>query len=95
MFQIGDAKKAVTKVVNPAEATAALAQTVLRGVVAQNDWQTLQTQQRGVNSKLKLSMQKQTREWGVNIKSIEIKTLTMREPDKEIKEGVKPNPLVS
>jgi regulator of protease activity HflC (stomatin/prohibitin superfamily) len=76
MFQIGDAKKAVTKVANAPDATLTLAQTVLRTVVGQNDLKTLQNEQRGVNKKLKTAMEKVTREWGVNIKSMEIKTLT-------------------
>jgi regulator of protease activity HflC (stomatin/prohibitin superfamily) len=76
MFQIGDAQKAVTKVANAAEATGTLAQTVLRSVVSQNDLKTLQGEHRGINKKLKTVMEKQTREWGINIKSLEIKTLT-------------------
>jgi regulator of protease activity HflC (stomatin/prohibitin superfamily) len=35
----------------------------------------LQTEQKGINKRLKALAEKQTREWGVNIKSIEIKHL--------------------
>ena len=77
MFQVGDAKKAVTKVSNATEATGTLAQTVLRSVVGQNDLKTLQSEQRGVNKKLRTALEKHTREWGINIKSVEIKTLTL------------------
>lgn len=76
MFQVGDAKKAVTKVANATEATGTLAQTILRSVVGHNDLKTLQSEQRGINKRLKTALEKQTREWGINIKSVEIKTLT-------------------
>jgi regulator of protease activity HflC (stomatin/prohibitin superfamily) len=49
----------------------------LRSVVGQNDLKTLQSEQRGVNKKLRTALEKHTREWGINIKSVEIKTLTL------------------
>jgi len=75
MFQVGDAKKAVTKIANVAEATGIQAQTVLRSVVCQNDLRTLETEQKNVNKRLRMALEKQTREWGINIKSMEIKDL--------------------
>ena len=75
MFQIGDAKRAVTRVDDSAVATEAVVQTVLRTVVGQNDLQTLLTEQRNINKRLKALAEKQTKEWGVNIKSVEIKDL--------------------
>ncbi|MBS1992081.1 MAG: hypothetical protein JSS86_01325 [Cyanobacteria bacterium SZAS LIN-2] len=79
MFQVGDAKKAVTKVANVAEATGIQAQTVLRSVVAMNDLKTLETEQKNVNKRLRVALEKQTREWGINIKSMEIKSLKLEE----------------
>ncbi len=75
MFQVGDVAKAVTKVDDYVSATGAVVQTALRTAVSQNDLQTLQTEQKGINKRLKALAEKQTREWGVNIKSIEIKHL--------------------
>jgi regulator of protease activity HflC (stomatin/prohibitin superfamily) len=75
MFQVGDVAKAVTKVDDYASATGAVVQTALRTAVSQNDLSTLQTEQKGINKRLKALAEKQTREWGVNIKSIEIKHL--------------------
>ncbi|MBU6454301.1 MAG: hypothetical protein KGS72_21165 [Cyanobacteria bacterium REEB67] len=81
MFQVGDAKKAVTKVEDAAKATAGAAQLVLRNIVGQIDLNNLQTEQKGVNKKLKGALEKQTREWGINIKSVEIKDLQVCDPD--------------
>jgi regulator of protease activity HflC (stomatin/prohibitin superfamily) len=75
MFQVGDVAKAVTKVDDYVGATGAVVQTALRTAVSQNDLQTLQTEQKGINKRLKALAEKQTREWGVNIKSVEIKHL--------------------
>jgi regulator of protease activity HflC (stomatin/prohibitin superfamily) len=77
MFQIADAKKAVTKISNAPEATLTMAQTVLRAVTGQNDLKTLQSEQKGINKKLKTALEKHTREWGINIKSMDIKTIAL------------------
>ena len=72
MFQVGDVARAVTKVDDYVSATSAVVQTALRTAVSQNDLQTLLTEQKGINKRLKALAEKQTRDWGVNIKSIEI-----------------------
>ena len=74
-FQISDAKKAVTGVEDAPQATATAAQTVLGQVVHQIDAASLKSETKGVNKKLKAALEKQTRAWGINIKSMEIKNV--------------------
>jgi len=77
LFQVGDAKKAVTRVTDAKESTSAVLQTVLRSVLGNNDLQTLQSEQKNINKTLKSTLEKQTREWGLTIKSVEIKELLL------------------
>ncbi len=73
LFQISDAKKAVSKIEDPNKAISELVQTTLRIVVNQHDLRHLLSDRGRMNSLLKSKLEKQTREWGVRINAIEIK----------------------
>ncbi len=85
MFNIVDAKKAVSKIDDVTKATNELVQTSLRTIVAQHDLRHLMSDRGRMNSALKSKLEKQTREWGVRVTVAEVKEIKI---PKEMKKAL-------
>lgn len=79
MVQITDAAKALSRVDDPVKATIETAQAVIRVVVGQQTLDQLFSQRRIVNAALKVELECRTRNWGVRIKSMEIKEVKVQQ----------------
>jgi regulator of protease activity HflC (stomatin/prohibitin superfamily) len=77
LFHVVDAKKAVSKIDNVSKATEELVQATLRTVISQHDLKHLVSDRGRMNSVLKSKLEKQSREWGVRINTIEIKEVVI------------------
>ena len=75
LFQIVDAKRAISKIENVPKATEELLQTTLRTAVSQHSLKHLVSDRGRMNGNLKAKLDKQTRDWGVKIITIEIKEI--------------------
>ncbi|MBX9688985.1 MAG: SPFH domain-containing protein [Candidatus Obscuribacterales bacterium] len=75
IFQIYDAQKRILKVDNLNEALEELVQTSLRTVISQHDLKHLISDRGRVSFLLKSRLDKQTREWGVKLHTLEIKEI--------------------
>jgi len=84
LFQVVDAKKAVSKIDNVSKATEELVQATLRTVISQHDLKHLVSDRGRMNSVLKSKLEKQSREWGVRINTIEIKEVIIPKEMKKI-----------
>lgn len=84
LFQIADARKAVSKIDNFTKATNELVQTTLRTVVSQHDLRHIVSDRGRMNGLLKSKLDKQTREWGVRINAIEIKEIKIPREMKKV-----------
>ena len=73
MYQIVDAKRAVTKVENVAKAAKELAEGALRTAVGNNDLHHLVSDRKRVNFNLKNILDRQTKDFGIRIYKIELK----------------------
>ncbi len=73
MYQIVDAKRAVTKVENVAKAAKELAEGALRTAVGNNDLRHLVSDRKRVNFNLKNILDRQTKDFGIRIYKIELK----------------------
>jgi len=76
-YQIFDAQKSVTVVENFAYASTLLAQSKLRDVVGKYDLDTLLSSKESIGNEVLQALQKPTDEWGVNVKSVEIKNIEL------------------
>ncbi len=74
-YQIFDAQKSITAVENFAYASTLLAQSKLRDVVGKYDLDTLLGSKDKIGNEVLQALQIPTDEWGVNIKSAEIKNI--------------------
>ncbi len=77
LYQIVDAKKAVTKVVNLASATKELAESAVRTAVGNNDLAHLLSDRNRVNFNLKNILDRQTKDFGIRITKIEVKEVRL------------------
>lgn len=75
LFQIIDARRAISKIDNVTKATSELVQTTVRTVISQHTMKFLVSDRGRMNNLLKAKLEKQTKEWGVRIASIEIKEI--------------------
>ncbi len=75
LFSVTDAKKAVSKIDDVEKATNELVQTSLRVVVSQHDLKHVMSDRGRMNGNLKVKLEKQTREWGVRIHTVEVKEI--------------------
>jgi len=73
MFQIVDAKKALTKIDNPTKATGQLAEVALRTAVSSHDLPHLMAERKQINFMLKSILDRQTKDFGVKVTRIELK----------------------
>lgn len=76
-YQIFDAQKSITAVENFAYASTLLAQSKLRDVVGKYDLDTLLSSKEKIGNEVLEILQKPTDEWGVNVKSVEIKNIEL------------------
>lgn len=84
-FYIKDAAKAIAKVDDPIAHTVEIMHTVLRSAVGEYTAQRILTSEVEVNSLLKRELSRRANSWGVRIKSVEIRELTvLREMQPEI-----------
>lgn len=76
-FYIKDAAKAIAKVDDPIAHTVETMHTVLRSAVSEYTAQRILTSEVEVNSVLKRELSRRANSWGVRIKSVEIRELTL------------------
>jgi regulator of protease activity HflC (stomatin/prohibitin superfamily) len=84
LYQIGDAKKAVSKLDNISQAVTELVQTTLRTAVSQHDLKQIMSDRGRMNGHLKTKLDKQIREWGLKINTIEIKEIKIPRDMKKV-----------
>lgn len=77
MYQIVDAKKAVTKVENVSKAAAELSDMALRTAVSNHDLLHLISDRKRINFNLKNILDRQTKEFGIRIVKIELKDVRL------------------
>jgi regulator of protease activity HflC (stomatin/prohibitin superfamily) len=73
MYQIVDPMRAMTKVDDPTLATTEIIQTTLRNAIRQYHLRQLVLNRKPLVFTLKSALDRQTKEWGVRVKTIEIK----------------------
>ncbi len=76
-YQIFDAQKSITAVENFAYASTLLAQSKLRDVVGKYDLDTLLSSKDKIGGEVLTALQGPTDQWGVNVKSVEIKNIEL------------------
>ncbi len=76
-YQIFDAQKSVTAVESFAYASTLMAQSKLRDVVGKYDLDTLLSSKERIGNEVLQALQAPTDEWGVNVKSVEIKNIEL------------------
>lgn len=76
-YKIFDAQKSVTTVENFAYASTLLAQSKLRDVVGKYDLDTLLVSKDKISNEVLTALQGPTDEWGVNVRSVEIKNIEL------------------
>ena len=76
-FQVIDARKAVTQVLNYINATSQIAQTTLRSVLGESTLDELLAQRQNVNQKLQTIIDEQTEPWGIKVAVVEIKDVEL------------------
>jgi regulator of protease activity HflC (stomatin/prohibitin superfamily) len=72
-FQVLDARAAITRVFNFAQATSQIAQTTLRAVLGQSSLDELLSSRDVINQKLQTIIDSQTEPWGVKVSAVEVK----------------------
>jgi regulator of protease activity HflC (stomatin/prohibitin superfamily) len=72
-FRVMNPRKAVTEVENYHYATSQLAQTTLRSVLGQVEFDGLLAEREKINHKLQTILDKQTDPWGIKVSSVEVK----------------------
>lgn len=77
LFQIVDARRAVTRVEDIHQAMAELTQTTLRSSVGEQSLRKLVADRAKINSSMKEKIEKQAKDWGIKIVSFEIKGLKL------------------
>jgi regulator of protease activity HflC (stomatin/prohibitin superfamily) len=77
MYQIVDAKKAVTKVENISKAARELSEMALRTAVGNNDLRHLVSDRKRINFNLKNILDRQTKDFGIRIYKIELKDVRL------------------
>jgi regulator of protease activity HflC (stomatin/prohibitin superfamily) len=72
-FQVVDARAAVTRVLNFANATSQIAQTTLRAVLGQSSLDELLSGRDQINQTLQSIIDQQTEPWGIKVSAVEVK----------------------
>ncbi|HOX54938.1 MAG: SPFH domain-containing protein [Candidatus Omnitrophica bacterium] len=76
-YQIFDAQKSIVGVENFAYASTLLAQSKLRDIVGKYDLDTLLSSKEKIGNEVLQALQGPTDDWGVNVKSVEIKNIEL------------------
>ena len=76
-FQVVDARKAVTQVLNYINATSQIAQTTLRAVLGQATLDELLAERDKINQNLQKIIDEQTEPWGIKVAVVEIKDVEL------------------
>jgi regulator of protease activity HflC (stomatin/prohibitin superfamily) len=76
-FRVVDPEAAVTKVLDYARATSLMAQTTLRSVLGQSDFDVLLSQRDEINAKLQTIIDQQTDPWGVKVSIVEVRDVQL------------------
>ena len=76
-FQVIDAQKAVTKVLNYINATSQIAQTTLRAALGQATLDELLANREKINQNLQKIIDEQTEPWGIKVAVVEIKDVEL------------------
>lgn len=84
LFRVADPKKMVTKIDDAHKATREIVKTTLRTCIRQYRLSSLMADRRRVNFTLNHMLTKQTKEWGVQIHSIEINEVKMTREAKRL-----------
>jgi len=79
MFQVTDPHKAIVGVENYAVATSQIAQTTLRSLLGRADLDTLLAHRDDLNDDLRGIIEKQSAQWGVEVRVVEIKDVEIPE----------------
>ena len=84
MFHIIDPKKSVIKVDDPVKATKEFAEVSLRNLIRQHNLIQLMSDRRRLSASLKGHLNKHTRDWGVQVGTVEIKELKVPRDTKRL-----------
>jgi len=76
-FQVIDARRAVTQVLNFINATSQIAQTTLRAVLGQSTLDALLAERDRINQDLQKIIDEQTEPWGIKVSTVEIKDVEL------------------
>lgn len=76
-FHINDPVKAVAKVDDPIAHTMETMHTVLRSIISEHTAKDILANEVELNSTLKRALSRQTKTWGVRVKSVEIKEMAV------------------
>ncbi len=76
-FQVVDARKAVTQVLNYINATSQIAQTTLRAALGQATLDELLANRDKINQNLQMIIDEQTEPWGIKVAVVEIKDVEL------------------
>jgi regulator of protease activity HflC (stomatin/prohibitin superfamily) len=79
MFRVTDPVKAIVAVENFSVATSQIAQTTLRSLLGRADLDTLLAHREDLNMDLRNIIEKQTKDWGVEVQVVEIKDVEIPE----------------
>ena len=79
MFRVVEPVKAIVAVENYSVATSQIAQTTLRSLLGRADLDTLLAHREDLNQDLRTIIEKQTKDWGVEVQVVEIKDVEIPE----------------
>lgn len=78
-LRVMDPVAAVIKIRNWYEASALVAQTTLRAVIGHHDLDDLLTNREVIDQQLKLALDQQTEEWGIEVRRVELRDIDLPE----------------
>src|SRR5262249_57306327 len=76
-FQVVDARRAVTQVLNFINATSQISQTTLRAVLGQSTLDELLAERDKINQNLQKIIDEQTEPWGIKVAVVELKDVEL------------------
>jgi regulator of protease activity HflC (stomatin/prohibitin superfamily) len=78
-FRVMDAEKAVIQVEHYGMATSQFAQTTLRSVVGQHDFDEMLAEREKVNAEIQRILDARTHSWGIKVSNVELKQIDLNE----------------
>ena len=79
LFQVDDCIRSVTRIEDPVEAVSQIAQAVLRKIVGEFELDEVLSSRDMINARLKNVIDSHTRNWGINVSSVEVRDLQVPE----------------